>query len=364
MIDFSALTFKRAAAHRIMKKEPGADHGIAELDDKLLHITTEVIDLIKERLVKSVGRTAKAFVLEIGDSSYGTFFDMCYNLKTVGDNEFLKMTGDIALHLAKAQTSTSYPGGYLIFLEAYTDEGKSVYIAIKAELHDTLRYEYTYESSRLHLLDDVFLSPSQKLYKIGVIYELDYENMKISKEKPFPNNEFGCFLYDDQFNPDSKPAEYFYKDFLGFSIDNNPKIQSKKFYENTEDFIIYNIDELGRKKELLNALRHEFTDNTEERRLKPHDFAAAYFNDEELTENYFSQVAAYLPQNITKDTSLIKSNLEWRKVNFPNKVNVSSPAATFDINIQIVESQEDLDALNLEGNYTIVKILGKPFQGG
>jgi hypothetical protein len=88
-------------------------------------------------------------------------------------------------------------------------------------------------------------------------------------------------LLDNQFRIDSKPAEYFYKDFLGFSVENNPKIQSKRFYEATENFIMNSIDSLDQKNTMLDALHAEFQIESEEETLEidPLIFVSQNFED-------------------------------------------------------------------------------------
>ena len=83
----------------------------------------------------------------------------------------------------------------------------------------------------------------------------------------------------------------------------------------------------------------------------------------ELTEKYVAEVANYLPEYVLKDPEMIKSKLEWRKINFPNKVTLSAPDRHFDFNIQIINSKDELESIDPEDeNVTIVKIIGKPYQ--
>jgi len=134
--------------------------------------------------------------------------------------------------LARAQTKQSIPGGYLIVMDC--SDATSDYFAcivIKAEPHEALQLARIDGRDQLAVLDKVFLSPSQKFFKIGIIYQRsDEENVDL-------NHQYGTLLFDDQFRPDGQPAEYFYKDFLGFSANRNNKIQSKRFYHKTESFI-------------------------------------------------------------------------------------------------------------------------------
>ncbi len=359
MIVFENLEFNRVIIHSIIQKDRGQDTATADLDNHLLKLSDEIAEIIKDRLAKAAMKNSKAFILEVEDSSSASFYGVCKKLMHLNDEKFIDQSGEIANLLAEAQTRNSIPGGYLIIIEAKTNKLQSVYIAIKAELHEALRYEWTSDYSRLKLLEDVFLSPTMKLYKVGMIYQLDGESVDPAAEPP--NDKWGCFLFDNQFTPDSKPAEYFYKDFLGFSISNNPKIQSKKFYENTEKFIHENVEDFDEKMELIKGLKQEFIAG-EDLTVNPNAFSDVIFNQPEVKDKYAAEVSSNLPEYVVKDTSMFKSQLEWKKIKFPNKVNISGPDNTFDYSVKIINSKDELDNIDpVNDNYTILKVLGKPF---
>jgi hypothetical protein len=355
MIDFNDIKFRRVAMHQVLAKDADQEHSMAILDKNLFQIDEGVEEIIKNRLVKASKKGSKAFELEIIDSGNLSFFGLCNKLKNLPDHEFIKASGDLTQHLATCQTTSSIPGGYLLIIEAYTSLEQAVYIVIKAELNEALRYEIHDQQSTIQLLDDVFLTPNQKFYKIGCIYERYVDDLD------YPNNEFGCFLYDEQFNIDSKPAEYFYKDFLGFSTRSNAKIQSKKFFVNTEKFIQNNVNHYAEKQAMLDSLRNEFL-SPEFPELEPDRFAETHFSHDDVREQYAAEVAPYLPSLIVKDTSLIKAKLEKRTINFPHNIKIMGPEKAFDYTVQIIHDDEEVGKLDMsEEKYTLIKILGKPF---
>lgn len=355
MINFDELTFKRAAAHQILEKVEGMETATILESNSMLQLNNKVIETMKERLKKAASQNSKSFELEVEDTLESSFYGLTKRMKNAGDEDFLSKSADIARILAESQKSSNIPGGWLIIVEATTQIGSYVYIALKAEMHEALRFE----SSNIEYLNDVFLSPTQKLYKAGIIYE------RKSEELEYPHSHYGCMLLDNQFRIDSKPAEYFYKDFLGFSVENNPKIQSKRFYEATENFIMNSIDNLDQKNTMLDALHAEFQidPDKETMEIDPLIFGSQNFEDTDVLESYAADVANYLPQSIYPDDTLIRGKLDWRKINFPNKVKISGPVKTFDLDIQIVDSLNELQSLDFQHpNFTIVKILGRPFQ--
>lgn len=358
MLNFFDIDIKRIVVHTLYAKEEGNEHSMISSDNRLTDVTENVKSLLIERLSKAAAKTSKAFELEIDDYYEGSFFSIAKDLYKTDNDEFISKSVQIAQLLAQAQTRNTLPGGYVLIVEAKSKFDKSVVIVIKAELNTVLQYYSENDKSVLKMLDDVFLSPSQKFFKIGVIYEKEEDNEFFS----YPNNKYGCFLFDDQFKPDSRPAEYFYREFLGFSIDTNPKIQSKRFFDITDKFIRKTVPNPEFKDEMLNVLKHEFLTN-DENEVKPTDFADMYFPEEEMREGYKNQVTNYLPKNIIKDPSLIETKLNKKKINFPNKITIAGPSNIFDYNVKIIKNTDDINDEELKNeDVTVLKIIGKPYQ--
>jgi hypothetical protein len=248
------------------------------------------------------------------------------------------------------------PGGFVIIIDAeLTDSDFAVYVIIKAELHQALKFIQGEDGhSQIELLDQIFLSPSQKLFKIGILYEKNLTQVD-------PNARFGCILFDDQFRVEGHPAEYFYKQFLGFSVDSNAKIQSRRFYDKTESFIKSNVADIDTKKDLLKVLKTEFTVNNNPV-LTPSQFAETYFPDRDIKDEFLSQVAEELPSSFVKNPVMIVNKLKKKNMDFPNNINIIGPDEHFDTHVSIIQNNEEFLALTpVDSTYTIVKINGKPF---
>lgn len=364
MVNIYDLDIRRIICHEIEAKKTGMEHGTVLCDSELLELNVDVFNLIKERLAKAAENKSKAFDLRIGDYIQGSFFSFCSALKGQPNEKFITHSQEIAHLLAQTQTRNSIPGGNLIFIEALDKYDKSVYIVIKAELHAALRYELHDRKGKIKLLDDLFLSGEQKLYKFGIIYERSEVEKPDFTDLTYPNSHWGCFLYDSGFNADSKLAEYFYSDFLGFDVNANPKIQSRKFYLNTEGFIKANVESGEEKEDLLKVLKAEFLlDDDSSQSISPNDFAELYFHDEEVRDIYKNDVVEYLPAHIIKDPSLIKNRIQKKKLVFPNSITIAGPDNTFDINVRVVSSEDDKEELDIHStDYTILKVLGIPQQ--
>lgn len=358
-INFSAIEIHRGVMHHLDAKTKDTEHATATFEKTLFDIDDQIRKVLIDRLTYAAGRDSKAFELEIGNYSKNSFFDYVKDIKTLNDKKFFETSKKITSRLSECQNRNNIPGGVVILLDCSLSKKNTarLYIVIKAELHEALRHQKRGGRSKLQVLTEIFLSPAQRLYKVGIVYE------RKDGQNQYPNDVYGCFLYDEQFRADgSKPAGYFYDRFLGFSVDKNAKIQIKRFYDNTYGFILKNIPEIDEKESLINALSTELTTNLEET-ISPVEFGKKYFIDEDINDAYTDSVLNYLPSTISKDTTLIKGDLSKKKIRFPNTITLSGTIEEFDKNVKIIRTEQDFKELDYKNpNYTILRIQGKPFE--
>lgn len=359
MINFFDIEFKRSIIHTILPKDVGSESALAVESNDIIEIDETVSYTIVERLSKAVEKQTKTFELTIEETHPTSFFNFALEMFDSNEVLFIDNSKKIANLLANAQTSSRHSGGYLVIIEGIrSNTEKKVFILIKAELQEALIY---YQND-IKLIENVFLSPAQKMFKFTVLFER--EENEINDLPEFysePNIQWGCLIHDEQFRVDSKPAEYFYKDFLGFSTINNAPIQTKKFYTKTEDFVKNYYDSFSQKNEILNKLSDRLIDESINL-IDPKIIADELFEKPELKEQYNNEVVPLLPYNISKDNLLIRSNLNIKKISFPNNIKISGPADYIDVNVEIINSKEELEKLSTEqSSYTIIKISGKPY---
>lgn len=358
MINFFDVNFDRIAVHKILPKTRDTDSGQVIHSNELMEVSPNTVQIIQDRLYDAAS-SSKYFQLTVEDDSESSFFGYAKDLHDCKDRKYLDYTGKIAELLADTMIKGTIPGGYLIVVQGMTDStNKKVIVAIKADVYDVV----TVNGNAIDIIEEVFLSPSKKFLKFGLLFEYNEPQKEDFLEFESPNNHWGAFIFDQQFRPDSTLAEYFYSDFLGFTTKYNAKIQSSRFYRETENFIIQNVLELEEKREMLNLLDYEFTQNKTENDISPREFADAYIHDEGLNQDFKDDVAEYLPSVIEKDSSLIKSKIFNKKVEFPNGIKLSGSKDAIDANIEYITTQEQLDNIAVtQDEYTIIKIKGKPY---
>jgi hypothetical protein len=354
MINFNNLTYTRVIMHSIKQKEIGQDSSEYITSNSLINVDESVIDTIKRRLSDAAGKNSRAFELEIENINPGSFFSLSNDISTLNEDDFIQRSKDIAELLATNQVHRSIPGGFLIILEANDSENKSYIIIIKAEPHEALRLV---NDNEIKLLEKVFLSPSQKLYKIGVLYSKT--NDIIIEEGIDVNIKFNALLFDDQFRLDGHPAEYFYKDFLGLSINKNSKIQTLSFYNKSQLFIKSISDSSVNKLDLLSSLK-VFVKSVVSPIITPVEFAESFLTGS-IKDEYISQVVRKHPSSFIRDTLLINSSLKNKKITFSDKIKIIGPEDGFENYVQILDNLDVYNDLSIDSEYSLLMIKGKPF---
>lgn len=353
MINYYTLDVKRGAMHTIIEKKTGAEHKHAtvDLEPSIFPIDDNLKKIIRKRLSDAAGRNSKSFELEVGSHGAGSFFDHVKDIKKLSDDEFFETSKKLAELLAQAQQSNSIPGGIFILLDCVYIPNVSVYVIIKAEPDDAISKKKVDGKTTIEVLNDIFLSNSQKLYKVGVIYE------RLDATKLHPNDKFTCYLFDEQFK--DRLATYFHDKFLGFSTSNNAKLQIENFFNRATSFIL-NTPAVTDKSTLIDALRQEL--KNEEKTITPYQFAEKYIDNDDIKALYKQSVSNGLPSTIEKDTVLIKGKLNNKSMIFPSTVKISANVEDFDKNVTVIDNVRDFENLRYDSQeYTIVKIKGKPF---
>lgn len=346
--NFVFLSIKKAIIHRIKILNEASHHATVDYSDELLTLSDSVKSTIKERLLDAFNKQSKSFVMTIKDFNNDTFPFICSELlsstQETQDSLFISKSKQIVDKLAEQHDTKSIPPGYVLILEAI-DESTTFpcLIVIKAEPHNAL----SITGSNAEALE-VILSPSQKLFKVGVIF-------KKRLEQELNNSNYGAQIFDDQFTS-AKPAMYFFEDFLNFSINQNAKYNTSKFYESVLSFISSNYSNPQEREEMYMALRVYLFLNTETH-VNLNNFAELYISDIDLKLAFEEQIINQMQPVFVKDFSLLKSKIKNQSILFESGVKMNIPAVAQTSENKLYEIlQEQPDPL-----YTFIKIQGKPF---
>lgn len=354
MININLIDFKRVIMHEVHRKTNQND-AIAECTDSLINLNEDVTKTIKERLSIAFGKRTRCFEMSLSKIDENSFFGLCKDLKKLSDEDFIAHSKNIASLLAQSQNKQRIPGGYFILIEGTTKSNhESVYIAIKADLQEALSKNAV--TGAITVLKEVFLSPAQKLYKVGLLIE-----KQVKQESIDPNDDFTCFLFDEQFNTsDAIPATYFFDDFLGFTESKNAKITTKRFYDQVVDFFNENYPDMDERIRLIGNVKTALVD-TVQPIFDPTEFGRTYIKDTDIKNRYAATILAQYSTSFTKDITLLESTFKKSNLWFPNKIKISGPSDGFDEYVSVVDNQDDLSMyMSKDSDYTILVVKGRP----
>lgn len=349
-LSFNSLEIKRVIIHKILERKEHDACSLVEETDEIIECTPRMKLMIIERLLDAMGRRGKGFYLEIGDVASDSYFMLCNGLLRKKASEFISVSKVLATKLAGLQTKGEIPDSYLMFIEAVdkTYHDTPMYITIKAEPHAAFKQT----GNIVELMENLFLSPSQKLYKVGILFENHDE------EKAFPNDNFGGYVFDEQFNGTSNLAKYFYEGYLGFTLLHNGPLQSKKFYDLTSGLIMSKAP-LEDRDDLLDALKTVFKADVSIW-IRPNEFVENYVGDPTLKSLFIAKVVSKLPSSILKSVELLDFSLSNRKVNF-GAFSITGPDSEFADKVRVIKNKDELDKIDFNNpNQTVVVMPGRP----
>lgn len=307
-----------------------------EESDHAIELTPRVEDIFRKRMSDAFGNAGRSFELTICDVESGSVFSMIHNLRHEDDTEFYNRSLDLANKLAVCQDKSSIPHGFFVLLDCINPiDNMPVYVIMKAEPHDTLEIS----QSVARALDNIILSPSQKMYKAGCFQQINTEG---------GHRGYKAYLFDEQFGSRAHLAEYFYRDFLGLTVCSNDKVLTKIFFVKMEDAIKdrYKSDYNSKNdaEEVLNAEMHN-----QNVTINPREIIDRAIGYEDRDFFYRRVINDEMPPSFRKNISLIDTRLLNRSVSISDDIKICAPQGLFQNDSFIIDRESD-------ENYVILKI--------
>lgn len=326
---FENVSIKRIAVHDVHKrlddkKEVPPTYGTA-----LISLNDEAMDYFVGVVVTAMGNQSQSMQMDIVTPvAVSTAFSACGGLLQAGDADFLQQSKQFADMLTKAQTRRDVPGGVLVVFDGTVGYPARKFVGlIKAETHRGLRHA---SPNQVQFLKDLFLGPQAKLYKVGV-YVCDDD----AADAP---SGWSAYVYDSQMSAANRDnaAHYFYGSFLGCELPSNAAQLTKKFYDETRNFI--NKTDLApeQKADLLTGL-YTYLKVDQSATVETSAFAKTYMESDDLRDAY----AAYMKQKafpgnaVHKDVTDIGSRLRRRRLSFSRNVQLTAPSEAFEDLVQV-----------------------------
>lgn len=343
------MKIEKIIIHQVFETIVGGKNIQPRISSQFSPINQEMLSTLQQRITNVIGEESNSVEMIIHDDSQGSVFSCCRDIMFANDQEIIKSSGYFATKLAHAQLGKHTPGGVVVVIIGTIGNSNNKFVGIvKAEMHDGFTINEENSSLFMQFLNNLFLTPQQKLYKIGLFINQSPQKPKIQIKK----EDFCVFVYDHLMsrNETNPLAIYFYDDFLGCQYSQNDRILTMDFYSLTKKFINnLNLDD-DQKIELRSQF-FSFLRNKNFKTIQISDFAENILPEEER-ESYltFMKMNGVFSHAFLKDTCYIENQLKKRQFTFSSEVKIVAPSSIFDDAVKIIDFQE---------NETIVRISGK-----
>ena len=320
---FENLRVGRVVVHEVFQR--GVDRSIRPpvLADALEQLSAEAIGAFRLRLTEALSGQSQSLEMQIVKHDQHSYLTVAESIIDSTNEEFLAQSTAIAHRLTDAQLARRIPGGVLIVFDGSVGASATPFVGvIKAETQAGFRRSRNGEQAMLEFLQNIFLTPATRLYKIGLILFDDRTQTTPAGRR--------AFVFDSNISLSNREAAaaYFYEAFLGCVMPSDGPYETAKFFDLTKEFIVKSDLPTEQKRNTIDSLyvfvRDEqdptFTSTQFCDRFIPADMRDGYTN--------FMRGRRFTPNAVVRDTSQMGRRLHRRKLKFGSDIELSaSPEA-------------------------------------
>lgn len=344
---FVNLQLDKLIIHEIFQRDVSGPLPPA-LNNELSDLDSTSKDELQTRIINAVGNDSHAMKMDIIDSSDNSVFHYISPVfrSEISDETLISISHNVVHKLASAQSSRTIPGGVVVFFNGTigADNRKCVGI-IKAEKHSGFSLHIKDDVRILQYINDLLLTPQQKLYKIAFLYS------KVAPSDFGGIDDIDVFIFDSNNvkTQGKTAANYFYDGFMGCSFPKTSDILTKEFFYATKEFITQKANISGQDKvDKMSALYTYLKVDTSPT-ISVAEFAQRYFADADLKDQYTNFMEAKKVPSTTIHKNMEKLTLRNRKVKFTNEVSLYAPVDKFSENVEIIASTDTTTEIRING---------------
>lgn len=320
---FENLRVKRIAVHEVFQRDEDRNIRPPVYGETLEELSPEAMGAFRLRMTDALSGQTQSIQMRIARHGEDSFLALAESLIDTTDQQFLDLSKAVALKLAEAQLARRIPGGMLIVFDGTVGAGNVPYVGvIKAETQAGFRRSREGERTVVEFLQNIFLTPATRLYKIGLITVDD-----ATAERPLGRR---AFVFDSNISVSNREAAaaYFYEGFLGCALPSDGPYETAKFFDLTKDFVRKSDLEPERKRDLLDSL-YVFVRDEQDPTFTVDQFSDRFL-PEDIRDGYtdFMRGKKFSPNAVVRDTSQMGNRLRRRKLKFGAEIELSaSPEA-------------------------------------
>lgn len=320
MAILSNLRIQVLALHQITKETVEAD-ATAVFTNELIPVNDAIEAELVRRLSESLGTGSNAVQMEVDPEEGESAYPQLIEILDSDDQEIIfEKSKELVSLLADYSRHRLILGGPVFVLKGLTSNQDKPFVAvIKAEYSSGFQIKGL---NTVELIRNIFLTPNQKLFKIGFI-TLSNPSLELPDRLLQDNLISIVFDVNTGHRNNANLATYFYKKFLGLKFRETDEVFTKDFFVRSKNFFIKKIDDPSLRFEHINRL---YTYLTSSRRVQ---ININEFIRDNVDENYQTAFRAEIGRTslprlgFVKNTSYINNDLMKRVLVFDdNKIRI------------------------------------------
>lgn len=331
---FENLRIDRVAVHEVFQRNEDRSMRQPAYAPALERLSAEALVAFRLRMTQALSGETQSLTMRIARHGVGTFLDAAQTLIGSSDADFLAGSMVVADRLAEAQMARRIPGGMVIVFDGTAGAPAVPFVGvIKAETQEGFRRSAEGAEAVIEFLQNIFLTPATRLYKIGLMLRTD-----ASKAAP---EGWRAVVFDSNISKSNREqaAQYFYEGFLGCVLPSDGPYETMRFFDLTKEFVKRSDIDGERKRDLIDSL-HVFVRDEQDP-----TFSAEQYSDRYLPEVLQDPYSAYMEAKkftagaVVRDTSQMAGRLRRRRLKFGADIELSaSPEALSDkITIEAID---------------------------
>jgi 37-kD nucleoid-associated bacterial protein len=323
---FENLAVQRLILHEVFQRRDDGNAIAPRYGGQLVQLPANAMDVFKERIIEAMGSDSQSMEMEIAKSDAGSAVEISSSLLSKTDATYITHSQKFADKLTDVQVARNLPGGMLVVFSGTVGASARPFVAvIKAETQGGFRRQVSQGGGLgLQYLQDLFLTPAAKLYKIGMFVRDG------AAGRALPTG-WKAFVYDSHMTRSNRDgaAKYFFDSFLGCRVPENSAFLTKAFFDNTKDFI-KSLDVPPEKRADLLTSLYTYLKVDQTPTIEVNGFSTSYIPTE-TRDSYraFMRERKFPLTVVQKDISELQGVLKLRKVAFRSNIRLTAPPEAF-----------------------------------
>lgn len=327
---FENLKVSRVAVHEVFRRNDDRSIQPPVYANGLELLSADAMGAFRLRMTDALSGQTQSLEMRIVKSGPGSFLETTEKLVGSDDATFLIGSREIATKLAESQMARRIPGGMVIVFDGTFGTASIPFVGvIKAEIQQGFRRSIAGTSAVIEFLNNIFLTPATRLYKIGI---LAFDDM--SKPKPEGRR---AFIFDSNISASNREAAatYFYEGFLGCALPSDGPYETMKFFDLTKEFIRGSNLDPEKKRDMVDSL-YVFVRDDQDPTFTADQFGSRFLPPD-LRDHYadFMNVKKFTPNAVVRDTSQMGNRLRRRRLKFGGDIELSASPEALKTKVQM-----------------------------